>query len=63
MQSQTIALVPGQQVTHPTWGVGLVLNVEGTGPRAQAHIQFPGMTVWIVIAHFPIAIIHNRTEE
>jgi hypothetical protein len=63
MQQQTIAPGPGQLVAHPDWGVGQVLNVEGAGPRAQVHIKFSGMNVWIVLADFPITIIHKGSEE
>jgi DNA helicase-2/ATP-dependent DNA helicase PcrA len=35
-----VHLVPGDRVTHDTFGLGTVLRVEGEGDRAMAHVDF-----------------------
>jgi len=35
-----IALVPGDRVTHDAFGLGTVVEVEGTGDRTVAHVDF-----------------------
>ncbi len=32
---------PGQRVRHPKFGEGLVIRMEGEGPRARVEVQFP----------------------
>ncbi len=38
--SETIALAPGDRVSHDTFGLGTVVEVSGDGDRAQATINF-----------------------
>ncbi|MBC7639504.1 MAG: DNA helicase PcrA [Rhodoferax sp.] len=35
-----IHLVPGDRVTHDTFGLGTVVQVEGEGEKAMAHVDF-----------------------
>jgi DNA helicase-2/ATP-dependent DNA helicase PcrA len=35
-----VSLVPGDRVTHDTFGMGTVVSVEGAGERAVASIDF-----------------------
>ena len=35
-----IHLVPGDRVTHDTFGLGTVVQVEGDGDKAMAHVDF-----------------------
>ncbi|GAB7192425.1 DNA helicase PcrA [Kineococcus sp. NUM-3379] len=35
-----ISLVPGERVTHDTFGMGTVVRVEGEGERTVAHVDF-----------------------
>ncbi len=35
-----IHLVPGDRVTHDTFGLGTVVQVEGEGDKAMAHVDF-----------------------
>jgi hypothetical protein len=56
-------LAPGHLVAHPTWGLGRVVTVEGSGGTAQAKIEFISMRVWVVIANTPVAIIDESLEE
>ena len=35
-----IHLVPGDRVTHDTFGLGTVVQVEGEGDKAMAHVEF-----------------------
>jgi DNA helicase-2/ATP-dependent DNA helicase PcrA len=38
----SIALAPGDRVTHDSFGLGTVVRVEGEGERAMAHVDFGG---------------------
>ena len=33
-------IVPGDRVLHNKWGSGVVLDITGTGDRAEATVQF-----------------------
>ncbi|MGH8794615.1 MAG: 3'-5' exonuclease, partial [Stackebrandtia sp.] len=49
------ALNVGDRVTHDKWGMGRVVEVKGTGPRAQACVDFGGeQPKWLVVRHAPI---------
>ena len=37
---EVVQLEPGDRVTHDTFGLGTVVQVEGSGDRAQAHVDF-----------------------
>jgi DNA helicase-2/ATP-dependent DNA helicase PcrA len=37
-----IHLVPGDRVTHDAFGLGTVVQVEGEGDKAMAHVDFSG---------------------
>tara|TARA_E500000178_G_scaffold336738_1_gene375126 strand:+ start:824 stop:2482 length:1659 start_codon:yes stop_codon:yes gene_type:complete len=39
----------GQQVSHPVYGEGVILNFEGNGPRARVHVKFEGVGMKILI--------------
>ncbi len=44
-------LYPGQQVLHPTFGSGVILNTEGHGASARAQVNFATAgTKWLIIA-------------
>lgn len=45
-------LYVGQQVTHPKFGEGTILNYEGQGPQARIQIRFKTEgTKWLAIAY------------
>ncbi|GAA4912087.1 DNA helicase-2/ATP-dependent DNA helicase PcrA [Stackebrandtia albiflava] len=45
----------GDRVNHDKWGMGRVVEVKGSGPRAQACIDFgDGGPKWLVVRHAPI---------
>ncbi len=48
------ALSVGDRVTHDKFGLGRVVEVKGTGPRAQACIDFGEEPKWLVVRHAPI---------
>ncbi|RMH68403.1 MAG: hypothetical protein D6683_16850, partial [Actinomyces sp.] len=33
----------GDDVRHASWGEGVVIDVEGTGDRAEATVRFPSV--------------------
>ena len=39
----------GQQVFHKAFGEGVILNFEGSGPRARVHIKFEEVGTKILI--------------
>lgn len=39
----------GQQIRHPIYGEGVILNFEGIGPRARVHVQFEQVGIKILI--------------
>ncbi|MGL4173855.1 MAG: DNA helicase PcrA [Actinomycetota bacterium] len=39
---EVIPLEPGDRVTHDTFGMGTVVEVEGAGDKTQAHVDFGG---------------------
>jgi DNA helicase-2/ATP-dependent DNA helicase PcrA len=41
-EREVVALVPGDRVTHDTFGLGTVVAVEGSGDRTQATVDFGG---------------------
>ncbi|HEY3502253.1 MAG TPA: DNA helicase PcrA [Actinocatenispora sp.] len=51
---QVPSLSPGDRVNHDRHGLGRVVAVQGTGPRAQAQIDFGSQTMWIVLRHAPL---------
>jgi DNA helicase-2/ATP-dependent DNA helicase PcrA len=46
------AFTPGDRVTHPSLGVGLVRVCDGPGPEAKVTVAFPGIGEKRVIAKF-----------
>jgi len=38
--AETLGLVPGEAVTHPRFGSGVVTHVEGEGQDARAEVRF-----------------------
>ncbi|MCX5731344.1 MAG: AAA family ATPase, partial [Deltaproteobacteria bacterium] len=46
------AFTPGDRVTHPTLGEGLVRGCDGPGPQAKVTVVFPGAGEKRVIAKF-----------
>ena len=46
------AFTPGDRVTHPTLGEGLVRRCDGPGPQAKVTVVFPGAGEKRVIAKF-----------
>jgi DNA helicase-2/ATP-dependent DNA helicase PcrA len=50
-ENQDIAQIrPGMRVMHPSWGEGIVEDVEGTGERTKLTIQFRGGVLKKVLA-------------
>ncbi|GIG65867.1 DNA helicase PcrA [Phytomonospora endophytica] len=47
-------LVPGDRVTHDKFGLGRVTQVEGSGARARAEIDFGDQKRWLVVRHAPV---------
>ena len=47
-------LTVGDRVTHDKWGLGRVVEVKGTGPRAQVCIDFGDGPKWLVARHAPL---------
>ena len=45
-------LRPGQKVTHPTFGPGIVKKIDGKGDRAVATVDFFGSGVKKILASF-----------
>jgi DNA helicase-2/ATP-dependent DNA helicase PcrA len=43
---------PGVTVTHPKYGCGLVMRMEGTGEEAKLTISFPGHGLKKILAKF-----------
>jgi DNA helicase-2/ATP-dependent DNA helicase PcrA len=42
----------GQRVSHPLFGDGIILNVEGNGPRTRVQIHFNSEgTKWLMLSH------------
>ena len=42
----------GQRVFHPIFGEGIILNVEGNGPRTRVQINFDtDGTKWLMLSH------------
>jgi DNA helicase-2/ATP-dependent DNA helicase PcrA len=42
----------GEQVRHPTFGEGVVLNLEGSGKHARAQINFAGVGYkWLILSY------------
>jgi DNA helicase-2/ATP-dependent DNA helicase PcrA len=46
------AFTPGDRVTHPSLGEGLVRRCDGPGPEAKVTVAFPGIGEKRVIAKF-----------
>src|SRR5205085_5349110 len=40
--AENIGLRVGDDVVHGKWGVGVVLEVTGSGDKAEAVVRFPG---------------------
>ena len=43
---------PGQEVMHPTFGVGRVLLEKGAGPNRKVKVDFPGKGLKLIQARF-----------
>ena len=42
----------GQQVSHPKFGDGVVLNAEGSGTSARVQVNFESVgSKWLVVAY------------
>jgi len=48
------ALSVGDRVTHDRWGLGRVVEIKGSGPRAQACVDFGDGPKWLVVRHAPL---------
>jgi DNA helicase-2/ATP-dependent DNA helicase PcrA len=50
MDDGTPKLYIGQQVRHQSFGEGIVLNCEGTGPKARVQVNFENVGMkWLVL--------------
>ncbi len=50
-QSHDTGLSLGQQVIHPTFGSGVILNTEGRGASARVQVKFATAgTKWLIVA-------------
>jgi DNA helicase-2/ATP-dependent DNA helicase PcrA len=38
--AEGLGLVPGDRIVHARWGEGVIVEVRGEGPRAEAVIGF-----------------------
>jgi DNA helicase II / ATP-dependent DNA helicase PcrA len=46
----------GDRVTHDKWGLGRVVELKGSGPRAQARIDFgDGEPKWVILRLAPVS--------
>ena len=51
-QSDDTGFSLGQQVQHPKFGTGMVLNIEGQGPQARIQVNFETEgSKWLVLAY------------
>jgi len=41
--AEALGIAPGQDVVHGKWGEGVVLEVYGSGAKAEAVVRFPGV--------------------
>jgi DNA helicase-2/ATP-dependent DNA helicase PcrA len=50
LETPVIAL--GQNVRHPLFGIGTVVNAEGSGPQARVQVNFESEgSKWLVLAY------------
>ena len=50
--STETGLYLGQQVQHPAFGIGVILNTEGQGKSARVQVNFTDVgTKWLVVAY------------
>ena len=50
LETPVIAL--GQNVRHPLFGMGIVVNAEGSGPQARVQVNFENEgSKWLVLAY------------
>jgi DNA helicase II / ATP-dependent DNA helicase PcrA len=50
------SLEVGDRVTHDKWGLGRVVELKGSGPRAQARIDFgDGEPKWVILRLAPLS--------
>jgi hypothetical protein len=72
--AQPITITLGDLINHLRWGIGRVLNIEGTGHRAQAQIGFGELASrttrhggdhirWVVTSRVHLIIVHNGWKE
>ena len=55
--SEETGLHLGQQVSHPTFGTGVILNAEGQGKSARVQVNFAKAgTKWLVIAYANLSV-------
>jgi len=51
-QPSTPGLRLGQRVTHPSFGIGVVMDAEGAGAHARVQVNFEGAgPKWLVMAY------------
>ena len=51
-QIETPGIRLGQAVTHPTFGTGIVTDVEGSGAHARVQVNFDDAgSKWLVLAY------------
>ncbi|THV42295.1 DNA helicase PcrA [Glycomyces buryatensis] len=50
------SLEVGDRITHDKWGLGRVVELKGSGPRAQARIDFgDGEPKWVILRLAPVS--------
>ena len=50
--AQEVGLSLGCRVAHPTFGEGVVLEVEGQGARARVQVNFDEVgSKWLMLSH------------
>ncbi len=58
VQSSEIGLHLGQQVMHPKFGIGTVLQSEGNGAQARVQVNFDEVgSKWLVLAYAKLEIV------
>jgi DNA helicase-2/ATP-dependent DNA helicase PcrA len=53
--SGTAGIRVGDDVRHPRWGEGVVIDMTGAGDKAEALVRFPGEgEKWLLLSWAPL---------
>jgi len=53
----------GAWVSHPQWGKGQILQVDGAAENAVLHISFSGMSKKLMAKYAPIRLLNTNTSQ